>query len=118
MTKQWIHAGGEYQVPFLAAASRALRGDPGACPKCKAPLRAYFHAFRAREGNGTLWVWCTACRLHTHAPRVQPLVTFLDPFASLSLVDFARLESQSDPSFFDRLEALWIAGELQVSAAR
>jgi hypothetical protein len=118
MTRPWTHAYGEFQLPFLAAAGRALRGQLGACPKCHAPLRAYFHVFQVNEAKGTMWLWCGNCYMHAHLPRVQLQCTLLDPFGGLSRTEFAQLESATDQDFMDRLEALWDRGLLKPAPAQ
>lgn len=113
MARPWTHAYGEFQLPFLAAAGRALRGQLGACPKCQAPLRTYFHVFQVNEDKGTLWLWCGNCHLHAHLPRVQLQCALPDPFGDLSKAEFAQLESATDQTFLDRLETLWDRGDLR-----
>jgi hypothetical protein len=114
MRSRWIHAGGTLQLPFMTAAARALRGQLAPCPKCSAELRAYFHVFNVKEKKGTIWLWCGACHLHTHLPRTRPQVAFQDPFAELSLDEFAALELDSGQPLLDRLEALWTTGQLKI----
>lgn len=109
----WTHAGGEHQLPFMAAASKALRGELGACPRCsQGPLRRYFHKFDGDRPQGTLWVWCGSCRTYAHVPRVEPREVPVDPFAHLSLHAFADLERSPAEPFLDRLERLWNEGAL------
>src|SRR5688572_25388511 len=94
----------------MGAASRSLRGEaPIECPKCRqAVLRAYFHVFQPPEGTGTIWVWCPACRTQCHLSRVKPQADMgTDPFAHLSLPEFAALEKDGSEPFLDRLEHLW-----------
>ena len=114
MGRRWIEAGGDLQVPCMIAAGKVLRGEEIRCPNCGgATLRSYFHAFDRTEGRGTLWVWCPACGLHCHLPRVVPTwPARTDPFAGLDLEAFARLEMASDPPFLDRLDRLWDEGTL------
>ena len=109
MSRRWVEAGGDHQVPFLKAAARVLKGATVACPKCgHEPLRRYFHAFRPEAGTGTLWVWCPACSTTTHLPRVTPTAPMPpDPFAHLSLREFADLELGGGSSLLDRLDQLW-----------
>lgn len=106
---RWIEAGGPHQFTFMGAASRTLRGERGIdCPKCgAATLRSYFHVFNPAKRTGTVWVWCAACRTTAHLPRVTPTVDLgPDPFARLSLEQFAALESDPDEAFLDRLDRL------------
>jgi hypothetical protein len=114
MKPPWIEAGGEFQIPFMLAAGKLLKGADVACPKCAAPhLRHYFHAFDRIAGHGSFWVWCDACRTHTHLPRVQaPALHPTDPYAELSLEDFAALEMDASIGFLDRLNGLWESGAL------
>ncbi|TMQ08803.1 MAG: hypothetical protein E6J90_10315 [Deltaproteobacteria bacterium] len=106
---RWIEAGGPYQFPFMGAASRTLRGERDIdCPKCGAArLRAYFHVFNPTKRTGTIWVWCRACRTTSHLPRVT-LAADLgpDPFAQLTLEQFAALESDPAEPLLDRLDRL------------
>ncbi|HEX4423330.1 MAG TPA: hypothetical protein VH165_35715 [Kofleriaceae bacterium] len=106
---RWTEAGGPHQMAFMGAASRTLRGEREiACPKCgAAELRAYFHLFNAAKRTGTIWVWCPACRTTGHLPRVTPAVELgPDPFAGLSLEQFAALELDPHKGLIDRLEEL------------
>lgn len=82
------------------------------CPKCGGKLRCYFHAFQLEKQQGTIWLWCGACLTFTHLPRIQAVRTPVDPFAGLSLDQFAELETSSDEPFLDRLERMWIEGVL------
>jgi hypothetical protein len=113
MSRSWIQAGGESQIPFMAAASRATRGQLGRCPKCsKGDLRCYFHAFKPAQNQGSVWLWCGACCTFTRLARVQPTGTMpLDPFAKLTTQQFSDLETHGEP-FLDRLERLWLDGTL------
>jgi len=113
-TKQrWVEAGGEYQVPFMLAARRVLQGQPIRCPRCgKADLRFYFHALNPALGQGTLWVWCPACRTKCHLPRVTPSQPQTDPFGNYPPERFERLEFDTRESFLDRLNRLWDEGAL------
>lgn len=104
---RWIHAGGEYQIPFMAAASRALRESPSKCPRCAAQLRAYFHVINRESLTGSLWVWCGACGTYVTLPRVKPTRTLVDPFAALVDDEFIALESSRQKPFLDELERLW-----------
>jgi hypothetical protein len=115
MARTWIHAGGEYQIPFMAAASRALREPLPACPRCGAALRAYFHVINRNQSTGTIWVWCGSCGTHVHLPRVRPVRIFVDPFAALPDAEFIVLETSRDEAFLDRLERLWNEGTLRPS---
>ena len=114
---KWVEAGGEFQVPFMLAARRVLQGKPIRCPKCgHADLRFYFHAMKPALGQGTLWVWCPACRTKCHLPRVTPgEVPQVDPFGGLSLEEFAEIEVRGPGSFQDRLNRLWNEGVLTPS---
>ncbi len=115
MNKEWTEAGGEYQIPFMGAASRTLKGEyPITCGKCgQAPLRFYFHVFNEAKGTGTLWVWCPSCRTQTHLPRVKPDAKgFDDPFKNLSLEDFARMEEDATEPFIEKLDRLWDKGTI------
>lgn len=96
-------------MPFMAVASRALSGDVQPCPKCKGEVRAYFHVFNRQKSQGSLWAWCSACGIYTTLARVQPTATFHDPFADLSLEQFASLEADPREPMLDRLERLWCA---------
>jgi len=112
---KWTEAGGPYQFPFMGAASRSLKGEgPIPCPKCRqAMLRTYFHVFKPPTGTGTVWVWCPACRTTCHLSRVKPRADMgNDPFAHLSLAEFAALEQERDEPFLDKLERLWSEGKL------
>lgn len=114
MNRRWIEAGGEHQTAFFNATSRILDGASGIpCPKCgQAELRFYFHIMNPSKGTGTVWVWCPACRTTTHLPRVTPRAKMpLDPFASLDLEAFARLETGGEP-LLDQLDRLWTEGTL------
>jgi len=94
---------------FMGAASRTLRGERDLdCPKCgAAKLRSYFHMFNATKRTGTIWVWCPACHTTGHLPRVTPAVDLgTDPFARLSLEQFAALESDPDEPLLDQLDRL------------
>jgi hypothetical protein len=111
----WIEAGGKHQLPFMSAASRSLKGEREIeCPRCdKSHLRIYFHVFNKNTGSGTIWVWCSYCRTTTHLPRVKPQgFIFPDPFAKLSLEDFAQLEQNETEGLLDRLDQLWHRGEI------
>jgi hypothetical protein len=111
----WTEAGGAHQLPFMAAASRTMRGDRDlACPRCAAAtLRSYFHEFNRDRRTGTFWVWCPGCRTTAHLPRVTPPgPPPPDPFAELSLDDFAALELDPAESLLDRLDRLWDEGRL------
>lgn len=113
MRHTWTAAGGEHQVPFMAAASRATRGELGRCPKCRAgSLRCYFHEFRRERRQGSLWLWCGACRTFTCLSRVQAHSVPVDPFAGLTTHEFAELERSEAEPFLDRLERLWVDGVL------
>lgn len=116
MSTKWVPAHGEYQLPFLGAASRALHGDFRPCPKCNASLRAYFHVFQPQAGKGSLWAWCGSCRMYVTLPRVQPTVSLPDPFAGVPRGEFGALETSSEDPFLDRLERLWSDGTLRPSS--
>ena len=113
MTRNWVHAGGEHQLPFMAAAVRALRDAPPPCPRCKAELRAYFHLIGRSRSTGSIWVWCGACHTHVVLPRVTPVRVFVDPFATLSREAFVALETSEEERFLDRLESMWVEGSLR-----
>lgn len=115
MKRTWIHAGGEYQIPFMAAASRALREPLPACPRCRAALRAYFHVINRSQSTGSIWVWCGSCGTHVTLPRVKPTRTFVDPFVALPDDEFIALETSRDEAFLDRLERMWNDGTLRPS---
>jgi hypothetical protein len=102
MTKL-IHAGGEYQLPFMTAASRALRADPPPCPRCNAELRAYFHIIKPQLAQGSIWVWCGTCHTYTILPRVRVTRSLPDPLADLPDDEFIALETSRDERFFDRI---------------
>src|ERR1700759_3910287 len=106
MKRTWIHAGGEYQIPFMATASRALREPLDACPRCRAALRAYFHVINRSQSTGSIWVWCGSCGTHVTLPRVKPTRAFVDPFAALPDDEFIALEASRDGAFLDRLERM------------
>ena len=114
MKPDWIEAGGEYQVPFIAAAARVIKGADVACPKCAAPhLRHYFHRIDRRAETGTAWVWCDNCRTHTHLPRVRPQgLGQRDPLADVNADAFGALELDAALPFLDRLNDLWESGRL------
>lgn len=115
MTKKWIEAGGEYQLPCMNAAGRVLKGEQVQCPKCHAAnLRYYFHAFDKSRGRGTIWVWCPNCHLTCHLPRVSPMgLRQDDPFAALDLDQFAELELNPRETLLDRLNRMWDEGALR-----
>jgi hypothetical protein len=115
MGRRWVEAGGEWQVPFMIAAGRVLKGEQVRCPKCgAATLRHYFHAFDKRESRGTLWVWCPACHTSCHLPRVVPTgPPQADPFADLDLEEFAALELAPDEGILDRVDRMWEEGTLR-----
>lgn len=114
-----MQAGGAHQLPFMAAASRATRGELGPCPKCQqGALRCYFHVFQKEKRQGTLWLWCGSCSTFTHLPRVQVNApTPPDPFEQLSLKAFAELETSATEPFFDRLDRMWDEGQLFLPGA-
>ena len=100
---------------MMGAASRALRGQLDApCPRDDGGrLRFYFHVFDRAQGTGTLWAWCPACGLTVHLPRVRPEASALrDPYADLSLREFAELELDEDRPLLDRLDELWGSGAI------
>lgn len=106
---RWIEAGGPHQFAFMGAASRTLCGEQDIdCPKCgAAKLRSYFHVFNPAKRTGTIWVWCPSCHTTGHLPRVTPTVDLgPDPFAGLSLGQFAELESNPNEPLLDRLDRL------------
>lgn len=110
-----MEAGGDYQLPYLNAAGRCLRGERNVvCPKCgQGRLRSYFHMMNRDKGTGTLWVWCNLCKTKTHLPRVRFPHGACEPFAHLSLVDFAALELDAKLPWMDRLDQLWEDGKLR-----
>lgn len=116
MKSIWQEAGGNYQFPFMGAASRTLRGERDiACPKCqRGLLRCYWHMFNAKQMTGTIWVWCHCCRTVCHLPRVQPHpnVVFYDPFATWSVEAFEQVELDEQETFFDKLDRLWEEGQI------
>lgn len=114
----WVEAGGDHQIPFIRAARQLLHGKSICCPKCgKADLRFYFHTMKPELGQGTLWVWCPACRTKCHLPRITPsAVPQTDPFANLSLTKFAEVELDPRESFQDRLNRMWEEGSLLPNA--
>lgn len=116
MSKPWHAAGGEYQVLFMAATSRAARGDLGQCPRCRhATLRCYFHAFKVAAQQGTMWCWCPECRVFAHLPRVVPTGPVpQDPFSAMTGAEFAQLEGDPSTPFLDRLDQMWDQGRLVV----
>jgi hypothetical protein len=111
---KWIEAHDEDQIPFMLSARRVFQGKPILCPKCeKATLRYYFHIFDKQNKRGTVWVWCPNCHTQCHLPRVSPQnVTQADPFASLTLDQFAELELDPEELFLDRVNLLWEKGKL------
>jgi hypothetical protein len=72
------YTGKECQIPFMVAASRALREPPSACPRRGAALRAYFHIINRSQSTGSIWVWCGSCGIHVTLPRVKPTRSFVD----------------------------------------
>lgn len=118
---RWQEAGGPHQFAFMGAASRTLRGDRDIdCPKCgAAKLRAYFHVFNPTKRTGTIWVWCPACHTTGHLPRVTPTVEVgSDPFAALSLDQFAALEADPNEHLLDRLDRLVSDGTITSSTPK
>ena len=112
MKQKWVQAGGEYQLPFIGAATCPLEGDfETPCPRChEASLRFYFHVFNPTKATGTLWVWCPVCKTVCHLPRVNPAPetgVWTDPYKNLPNEEFGQLESDENEGFFDRLERLW-----------
>ena len=114
MMNKWIEAGGDYQIPFMLAAQKVLKGEPVRCPKCDgASLRFYSHIFDQQRKRGTIWVWCPSCFTKCHLPRVSlPNTVLADPFADLNLDQFAELEIDSKEPFSDRLNRMWKEGKL------
>jgi hypothetical protein len=113
--RRWTEAAGPHQFPFMGAASRSLKGERALlCPKCAAAeLRFYYHEFKPDKRTGTIWVWCPACATTCHLPRVTPKVDLgPDPFAALSLEQFAALEADPSERFLDRLDRLWSHGKI------
>ncbi len=115
MTQRWVEAGGEYQIPFINAGERILKGEQVACPKCSNELlRYYFHIMNVNRGSGTLWIWCANCHTGTHLPRVQPNgLKYQDPFSELDLEEFSKLELDQQNSLLDRVDRLWSQNLLQ-----
>jgi hypothetical protein len=111
---RWVQAGGEHQVPFLAAAARAAKGQVELCPKCgRSKLRYYFHEFAPDRHRGSLWVWCPSCATYATASRVSPTALMpMDPFAALPSKEFAQLELDTGEPLLDRLDKLWEAKRL------
>jgi len=112
---RWIEAGGDIQIPFMMAARKVLGGEPVPCPRPHTPtnLRFYYHLMNPSRGTGTVWAWCPTCFTTCHLPRVAPAkVTQTDPFARLSLEQFAALEVDPRERFLDRLNRLWDEGKL------
>jgi hypothetical protein len=104
---------------MMGAASRALAGEYDApCPRGDGGrLRFYFHRFNAEAGTGTMWAWCPTCGTTTHLPRVQPTeLSLRDPFAGLSLQEFAAIELDPDDGLLDRLDRLWDEGAILADA--
>ncbi len=114
MQTQWMEASDEYQVPFMLAARQVFQGTPILCPKCnKSTLRYYFHIFNQQRFQGTLWVWCPSCFTQCHLPRVSPQnVTQVDPFADLTLDQFAELELDPKNPLINRLNQFWEEGKI------
>ncbi|HEX3757201.1 MAG TPA: hypothetical protein VHW23_00785 [Kofleriaceae bacterium] len=118
---RWTEAGGPHQFAFMGAASRTLRGERDIdCPKCgAAKLRAYFHVFNVAKRTGTIWVWCPACHTTGHLPRVTPTVEVgSDPFAQLSLEQFAALEADPKEQLLDRLDRLVSNGTITTASPK
>ena len=113
----WMEAGGEFQIPFINAASRIANGEyPICCPKCKDELlRFYFHLLNADTKKGSLWIWCDSCKQTAHLPRVKPRIKHIkDRFAELKSEEFVQLEMDPDRSFLDRLNQLWNEGKINI----
>jgi len=111
---KWVEASDEYQIPFMLAARKVFQGAPVLCPRCNdATLRYYFHVFNQSRRQGTVWAWCPKCHTHCHLPRVSPQnVKQIDPFADLTLDQFAELELDPREPLLSRLNRLWEEGKL------
>jgi hypothetical protein len=109
MKQKWVQAGGDYQFAFMGAAGQALHGNYATlCPRCKTTLRYYFHIFNIEEKTGTIWAWCSSCRMVDHLPRVQlQFGHWYDPFADYTSDEFILLERDENEHFLDRLDRLW-----------
>jgi hypothetical protein len=115
MSAPWIEAGGSDQLALMGAASRAVEGELDiACPRHEGErLRFYFHRLNELSGTGTMWVWCHTSRIASHIPRVKPTHSRLrDPFADLTIEQFAALELDPETRFLDRLDRLWEEGAI------
>jgi hypothetical protein len=111
--KAWKRVGGEAQLSMLGAASSIIdKNMMPTCPVCQGPLRFYYHEFKQTpRRSGTVWIWCGACGAWEHASRVELPKdrTYADPWATLNLDAFDRLERNQ---FLDQLERKWESGEL------
>lgn len=96
----------------MAAASRAVRGEQGPCPRCGDVLRCYVRVTRPERRQGILWLWCGGCRTFTVLPRIEAPAASVDPFAALSAQEFVELERSTAEPFLDRLERLSSEGKL------
>lgn len=113
MKQTWTEAGGQYQFPFMGAASQFLRGAYTiTCPKCaQDTLRFYFHIFNKDDGTGTIWVWCSTCKMTSHLPRVRAKIDDLrDPFKEFKPGEFIQLELDATEPLLDKLDRLWSEG--------
>lgn len=113
----WRDSYGELKLPFFGAAGQILDGNFHVnCPNCsKNTLRFYYHVFDREKRTGTLWAWCSSCRIVTHLPRVSPkCYQFPDPFEKLSLDEFGEVEGDSSKPFVQRLDNLWVEGAIGV----
>ena len=55
--------------------------------------------------------------MNGHLPREIPNSKWPDPFENASDEEFEALELDQDKRFLDRLEELWLAGELTYPAS-
>jgi hypothetical protein len=113
--REWRESYGELRLPFFSAAGQIVDGNFQVdCPNChQAALRFYYHVFNKAKDTGTLWAWCPNCRMTTHLPRVQPEGwCFPDPFAALSLDEFAEFDASSGGPLVERLDKLWAQGKI------
>jgi hypothetical protein len=83
------------------------------CPHCQQSfLGFYYHEWAGlSRREGTIWIWCSNCRIWTHVSRLKLPAHFeyADPFSSVSLTDFGRLEKDN---WIERLDQLWKEGSL------
>jgi hypothetical protein len=114
MKSKWTEASDEHQIPFMLAARKVFNGEPVRCPKCDfVAIRYYFHIMNQQQRRGTIWAWCPKCFIKCHLPRVSPRnVAQVDPFANLTLQQFAELEVDPTEPFMERMNRLWEEGKL------